>query len=340
MTRTVSSPTDHAARLPTFSVVVPNYNHAHYLEAALQAHLTQKEPPLEIIVVDDASTDDSCSVIERVAAQHPSVRLVRLPRNGGVNAAINRGLQETRGDYVCFSAADDLVAKDFAARSLEILARYPSEGFCFSDPAELQADSGIVRRFPLYLSDRPCMLPPRDVERLLAHNYFSFSSNTILYRREAIVAAGGFVEDLRWYADWFANYVLAFRHGVCYVPEVLAYFRVSEGSYSAQGVRQAAVQRDLLYRMLDLLKEDSFRDVAGCFRRAAIVPEVRVRALLWLIASSRHRGYLGSRLCIRLLFNGIWLALLPYMPVVVRRMARWLVGMPTRWQVSISKENG
>ena len=95
-------------RIPTLSVVVPNYNHARYLKAALDAHLEQTEAPCEVIVVDDASTDDSRAIVEDVAARNPRVRLIRVARNGGVNAAMNLGLREAGGDFVCFSAADDL----------------------------------------------------------------------------------------------------------------------------------------------------------------------------------------------------------------------------------------
>lgn len=316
------------ARLPTLSVVMPNYNHARYLEAALGAHLDQSASPLEIIVVDDASTDDSCAVIERVAAKHPSVRLLRLARNGGVIAAMNRGLGEARGDYVCFSAADDLVAQDFAAESLELLAQYPAAGFCFSDPAEMLGDSGVVQRLPLFLSDLPCMLSPNEIERLLKHDYFSFPGHAILYRRSALLELGGFLEELHWYADWFANCVLAFRHGACYVPQVLAFFRVSPDSYSARGLRATGVQRDLLYRMVALLASDAFCDVVRQFRSSALVPEIRARVLVWLLASPRHRGYVTPRLVIRLFVRGVWWVLKPYMPHRVRPAARRLA---RRW---------
>ena len=330
MTTTVSSPTDHAARLPTFSVVVPNYNHAHYLEAALQAHLTQKEPPLEIIVVDDASTDDSCSVVARVAAKHPRVRLVRLPCNVGVNAAINRGLREACGDYVCVSAADDVVTPLFAAKSLELLSQYPTAGFCFSDRAQLLGDSGIVKRLPLFLSDRPCMFSPEAIARLLKGNYWSFASNTILYRRDALSAIGGFNEDLRWYADWFADYAMAFRHGACYVPELLAFFRVLPGSYSARGVRQSETQRELIYRILDALASNPWQDVARSFRSGALMPEMSVRVLMWLLVSPRHRGYVTPRLAARLLFGSLWSALMPLMPDWLHQAARRLAAASAR----------
>jgi glycosyltransferase involved in cell wall biosynthesis len=310
--------------MPTLSVVVPNYNHARYLESALRAHLGQSLPPLEVIVVDDASTDESVAIVERLAMEDPRLRLIRLARNGGVNAAMNRGLSEARGDCVCFSAADDLVTREFAARSLETLARYPVAAFCFSDPAELVGDMGRVQPLPLYLSDRPCLLPPDEIERLLKSRFFAFPGQSVLYRRAALVALGGFVEDLYWSADWFTNCVLAFRHGACYVPEVLVFFRVSSSSYSAVGGRDAAVQRRLVARVLGLLASAAYRDVAPAFRASALVPEFRFRVLFWLLASARHHRYVTPRLVMRLLVRGAWWVLKPYMHRTVRPAGRRL----------------
>jgi glycosyltransferase involved in cell wall biosynthesis len=309
-------------RLPTYSVVVPNYNHGRYLEGALRAHLAQSAPPTEIVVVDDGSTDDSCAVAERLAKTAPSVRLVRLGRNTGVNAAINRGLGEARGDFVCFSAADDVVGPEFAQRSLALLAQHPGAAFCFSDPAEMDGDGGTVHPLPLRLADQPRLLRPADVEQLLTRNFFAFPGHATIYRRQALLEIGGFVEDLRWYADWFASCVLAFRHGACYVPQVMAYYRLSRHSYYMSGIRQTETQRELLYRVLDLLATDRFRDVAPAFRRAALTPEFRLRVLLWLAASTRHRRYLTPRLSARLIVRGAWWVVKPYAPDWVRPTLR------------------
>lgn len=306
---------------PTLSVVIPNYNHARYLEGAVRAHLAQTVVPLEIIVVDDASTDESAALVERITAAHPVVRLVRLERNAGVNGAMNRGLSEARGDYVCFSAADDIVTPEFAARSLEAVARYPEAAFCFSEPAELAGD-GEVRHLPLRLSVEPRLLSPADVERLLRAIWFAFPGHAVIYRREALVSMGGFVEDLHWYADWFASCVLAFRHGACYVPEVLAVFRISPGSYSARGLRDAAVQRRLIYRILDLLASERFADVAGAFRSSALVPELRFRVVPWLLASHAYRRYLTPRLVARVVLRGAWSVAKRHAPGWVRPVAR------------------
>ena len=321
------------AGLPSYSVVIPNFNHARYLEAALHAHLGQSVPPLEIIVVDDASSDGSVAIVERLAADHTCLRLIRLARNGGVNAAINRGLREARGTYVKISAADDLVGASLAARSLGILARYPTAGFCSCDAAELAGDSGTTQPFPQFLSDRPCLLLPGDIVRLVRHNLIGFSSNTVLYRRDALLAAGGFIEDLGWLADSFANYVLAFRHGACYVPEVLGWFRLLPDSYSARAARDTRAHRQALYRILDLLQTPAFHDVAAAFRASTIVAFMTpspLRAVPWLLAAPRHRAFLTPRLAARLLCFGPWSVVRRWIPRRWRRTARRLAAKPMR----------
>jgi glycosyltransferase involved in cell wall biosynthesis len=324
---------DSVARLPPYSVVMPNFNHARYLEAALDAHLGQSVPPLEIVVVDDASSDGSAAIVERRAAAHPSLRLIPLARNGGVNAAINRGLRAARGTYVKISAADDVVGVDLAARSLEILARYPAAGFSSCDAAVLLGDSGTMQRFPQFVSDRPCLLRPDDIVRLARHNLIGFSSNTVLYRRDALLAAGGFIEDLGWLADSFANYVLAFRHGACYLPEALAWFRLLPDSYSARAERDTAAHREALGRVMDLLETPAFHDVAPAFRASTIVAFMTpspLRTVPWLLATPRYRRFLTPRLAARLLCFGPWSVLRRWIPQPWRRTARRLAARPMR----------
>src|SRR4030095_15000486 len=92
--------------MPTLSVVVPNYNHAKYLEFSLPAILKQSHRPLEVIVLDDASKDNSVEVIRRFAAQDPIVRLVQNEKNLTVVPNLNKGVELARGDYVFIVSAD------------------------------------------------------------------------------------------------------------------------------------------------------------------------------------------------------------------------------------------
>src|SRR6516164_1710150 len=87
----------------------------------LGALLGQSRPPDEIIVIDDASTDDSIEAIDVFAAKFSCIRVLRNPTNQGAIAALTRGLQAARGRYVYFAAADDWVMPGFFARAIEAL---------------------------------------------------------------------------------------------------------------------------------------------------------------------------------------------------------------------------
>src|SRR4051812_13046945 len=89
---------------PTISVVIPCYNGALYLRETLESALAQNYAPLEILVVDDGSEDDSAAIAESCGAP---VRVIRQP-NQGESVARNRGIDEARGDWVAFLDADDL----------------------------------------------------------------------------------------------------------------------------------------------------------------------------------------------------------------------------------------
>ncbi|MEZ5667275.1 MAG: glycosyltransferase [Alphaproteobacteria bacterium] len=310
------------------SVVIPVHNHGAFVEGAVDAFLRQTRPPREIVLVDDASTDDTAARIAGLAARHPAVRAVRLARNGGPNVAIQCGLKVATGAFVTAAAADDRVTPIFLARSVAALEAHPAAALCFSDPGELIAETGARRDHLLGIADGPAYFAPAALARLMRRNLFTISSNTVVYRREALDAVGGFRPELAWHADWFANLVLGFRHGACYVPAVLAYFRVTAGSYSWTGARDRAGQRRLLLDVIDVLRTE-FPDVYPQIRRSALVPEMRLRDMGWLLGSPGHRRHLTARLAGRLLAREAWTHLRPMTPLSLRRGMRRLAGRAT-----------
>src|SRR5262245_25848365 len=118
--------------LSMLTVVLSNYNHARFLPHALSALSAQTRPADEIILIDDASTDDSVTVIEAHLSRHPNIRLVRNPTNLGVIANLNRGLQMARGNKMYFAAADDIAYPALFEKSLALLDRYPRAALCSS----------------------------------------------------------------------------------------------------------------------------------------------------------------------------------------------------------------
>src|SRR5262245_35900410 len=110
---------------PRLSVVIPNYNHGAYLPRCLNALLRQSMPPFEIIVVDDASTDNSLEVLDQFTREHSQLRVLRNEKNQGALKTALRGLELIKGDYLYLPSADDEVVPGFFEASLRMLAQHP-----------------------------------------------------------------------------------------------------------------------------------------------------------------------------------------------------------------------
>lgn len=110
---------------PVVSVILPTFNRTHCLPGAMRSVLDQSFKDLELIVVDDASTEDIEAVVSGVG--DPRVRYLRLDRNSGAAAARNVGLAEARGSYIAFQDSDDIWLPGKLARQLELLEAQPPE---------------------------------------------------------------------------------------------------------------------------------------------------------------------------------------------------------------------
>jgi len=273
---------------PTLSVVIPNYNHAKFLPACLAAVASQSVPADEIIVVDDASTDNSLEVLEGLARQYPTLKVFRNPKNLGVAGAVNHGLEVATGEFIALEGADDEVMPGFFEKSLAVLAEHPGAGLSTGICRMFDTDSNLGYNFGLHISDKPCFLPPEKVAELVRQDRFLVFCNAMLWRREALAKAGNYHVPLRWHTDWWPLFALAFRHGVCFVPEVLAEFRSKPSSFSNTGKKKFKAQVEILRYALDLIDRPGNEDVAPLFRRSGVLAPFG-KEMLWLIFT--HRRY-------------------------------------------------
>src|SRR5689334_10446763 len=106
------------------TVIIPTFNHAHYLADAIASVVAQTHPADEIIVVDDGSTDDPAAVV----ARFNGVRLIRQ-NNRGLSAARNMGLHSSTTSYVVFLDADDRLLPIALEAGLDVAATYPNRAF-------------------------------------------------------------------------------------------------------------------------------------------------------------------------------------------------------------------
>ena len=114
---------------PTFSVIIPLYNKGRYIDATLASVTAQTFADMEVIVIDDGSTDDGPARVATHASADTRLRLLRQP-NGGVSAARNAGLRAARGEWVAFLDADDTWMPTYLAEMHALARRHPEAGLC------------------------------------------------------------------------------------------------------------------------------------------------------------------------------------------------------------------
>lgn len=210
---------------PQVSVVIPLYNHEAYIREALESVLASSIPHLEVIVVDDGSTDRSVDIIQRVGDCR--VRIIRQ-ENLGAHAAINRGVEEASAPWVAILNSDDRFHPKKLQRHLELHAH---------DPA-LEASACRVRYVsalgkPLLESSwrvwryRKAVAAARQGDSLfgslLAANHL-VTTSSLFVRRDVLKEIGGF-PPLRYVHDWFVFLTLAARRGLAVIEDELVDYR-------------------------------------------------------------------------------------------------------------------
>jgi glycosyltransferase involved in cell wall biosynthesis len=220
---------------PTLSVLMPNYNHARYLPQSVEAILGQSYQPLEFVIVDDGSTDDSVALLRRYEHEaRGRIRLILNEQNCGVVKNVERMLETARGEYLYFAAADDLVLPGFFERCMRLLARHPQAALCTALTRVIDVDGRDLG----YVSEGPFpgapegFIGPEESRRWLMKRDFSFTGNSTIYHRGRLLAAGAFRRELGPFCDGFIMQALALRHGACIVQEGLASGRMTGSNFA------------------------------------------------------------------------------------------------------------
>ena len=207
---------------PWVSVICTCYNQAAYVTASLQSVVDQRYANVELVVIDNASTDDSAIRIDAFCQQHPAIRFIRNPTNRGLCRAFNQGLALTTGDFVIDLAADDLLMPNRVARQVERFLSLPGfYGVVFSNAAIINAQGQVTgHHFPLDAAGHTTQeVPSGDVFRPVLEHYF-ICTPTMMMRRSMLDELGGYDEDLA-FEDLDLWVRSSRHHRYAYMDEVL-----------------------------------------------------------------------------------------------------------------------
>lgn len=218
--------------MPKVSVILPNYNYARYLDERIQSLLNQTYTDFELIIVDDASTDNSLDIIDRY--NHDSrIKLLFFQENSGLPyKRWNDGAELATGEYILFAGADDSCEPTLLEKLVEKLDRHPTVGIAFSQSWEMDGEGNLVRSLKIHTDDLDKQRWANDfVDKGENECCYMVIKNTIpnasaaLLRRDIFERAGRFDETLRLVADWMLWGKMLMISDIAYVAEPLNYFR-------------------------------------------------------------------------------------------------------------------
>ncbi|WP_436515502.1 glycosyltransferase [Ekhidna sp. To15] len=240
-------------QLPLVSVVCLSHNHSSYLSQAIQSVLTQSYPHIELVVVDDGSTDGSKRIIQTLA-QEKGFPFVDIPEAIGNCAAFNRGFTITKGDYIIDLAADDLLLSERVLKGVNTFLKSDC-GVTFCDVMNL--DQNGIEIGTHFKRDRNGDLieevPENDVYLELIKRYF-ISPPGMMIKREVLEEMEGYDESLS-YED-FDFWIRSSRNWkYAFTDEVLVKKRILKGSLSQQQFSYKSKHQKSTLRVCQKIKE-------------------------------------------------------------------------------------
>lgn len=215
------------------TVICTCYNHGSFVRESLESVWAQTQQPVQLIIIDNASTDNSRTVIQKAIEGRPNVIFLRNTQNMGLCKAFNRGLEHATGTYIIDLAADDVMLPNRIEKQVQAFESLPKEyGVVFSNAIYTDANGNKIGHH--YAIDGALRakghVPSGDVYKEVLRQYF-ICTPTIMMRKSVLMKLGGFDENLS-YEDFDFFVRSAHDYKYHYVDEILVQKRVLAGSLS------------------------------------------------------------------------------------------------------------
>lgn len=214
---------------PLVSVIIPAYNHELYIEEALQSVIDQTYPNIELIVINDGSTDGTAKVITDFISRHQNHNIQFINKqNEGVCKTLNKGLEMSTGEYVAFLASDDLWLSDRVSIQVRFLEKNENIGMVFSDAWFLRFTTKTDIKWSNYKPGISSYfkngIQNEDMYILLL-THAIIPALTVMIRKQILKEVGFFDENLV-YEDYDMWLRIAMQYPLGYINQPLAFYRM------------------------------------------------------------------------------------------------------------------
>ena len=226
---------------PMVSIIVPTYNRAHYIDFTIRSALGQTYENIELIVIDDGSTDDTRTIVSPYLEYHNFIYCEQ--ENRGQSVARNKGLSLASGEFICFLDSDDVLVSD----AIEVLVKYIMH---YSDVSVVYGNLDFIDGDGNYVPGiNPRRYSGTITSQLLIDNCVSFDS--VLIRRSCLEMVGGLDERVDVGDDYDLWLRVSVGHKFLYVPKVFGQYRIMHQQISTDIDRRFKSNKSCLERFFE-----------------------------------------------------------------------------------------
>lgn len=254
---------------PLVSVIMAVYNGAAYLAEAIESALNQTYSNIELIIVNDCSSDESVSIVTRYLSDG-RITLLHNERNSGVAASRNRALEHAKGEYITFLDQDDIWLPRKLEIQVSVIQANPGIGLLHAGYARIDPNGALLpayRELPAErFSDPDATVDVRDVfAEIFVTN--DIQPLTTMIPREVMEVVGPFDAELPGVDDYELWLRIALRYPVGHIQTIVGYWRAHPGQQSNQGYRMLMIRLKALDQILNQYPKAESRVPRKAFRK-------------------------------------------------------------------------
>ncbi len=273
---------------PLASIVIPTWNGEKYLLETIRSVCEQTFRIIEILIVDDGSSDSSVQIAEMEAAKDERIKVYSNPKRVGIAGNWNRGLKAAKGDYIKILGQDDILCPDSIQKSVSILDDYPTVSLVCSFESSTEGDEGTREEesFPGIGELDGAFAQQRIIE---SGNWIG-GPTSVMFRRADLIKTGTFDPDLPCSLDW-EMWLRLLGYGNLYViPEILHTSRIHPGQESSNCLKTHGFLKD---RIRIFSKIDDHSSLYGA--KLNVSQNIKKDAVNRLLRAAKRSGYSDVR---------------------------------------------
>jgi glycosyltransferase involved in cell wall biosynthesis len=276
------SDSESADQIPLVSIIVPNYNHARFLPERLSSIRNQTFQDYELIILDDASSDESLNVICSELADFPHQLIVNEHNSGSPCSQWLKGIQQARGRYVWIAESDDSCSLDFLACMIQLMDQGASLAYCRSEAINEQSNqiTDNTTYWPDYIDSEQwktafTMANHRFCQRYLVNANVIPNASAVLFRLQPALhcfSIAPILQGLLFTGDWlfWIQYLTNSNGSIFFIPQEFSSFRTHAGTtrFSSCSAEKEALHIHEYCTTIDFIASlPIFKPLAGCKTR-------------------------------------------------------------------------